>query len=227
MCSVEAASTTSCHHTSTSSSQLDVLAGAPDDEHLLDRWPRSADLARASSTAGLSADGGAAAVAAVGGDDDLGLAVLEAGGQRVGGEAAEDHRVRGADAGAGQHRDDGLGDHRHVDRDPVAGLHAELGERVGGLRDLVLELGVGDVAAVVGRLADPVDRDLVAAAGLDVAVDAVVRRVELAADEPLRERRVRPVEHLVPLLVSQVEPLGLLGPERLTVGRRRGRRPPP
>jgi hypothetical protein len=46
--------------------------------------------------------------------------------------------------GAGQHRDDGLGDHRHVDRDPVAGLDAELGQRVGGLADLVLELGVGD-----------------------------------------------------------------------------------
>ena len=138
-------------------------------------------------------------------------------GERVGGEAAEDHRVRRADPGAGQHRDDGLGDHRHVDRDPVALLDAELGQRVGGLADLVLELGVGEVAGVVLGLADPVDRDLVAVAGLDVPVDAVVRRVERAADEPLGERRVVPVEDPVPLL-APVEALGLLGPERLPVG---------
>ena len=119
--------------------------------------------------------------------------------------------------GAGQHRDHGLGDHRQVDRDPVALLDAELGQRVRGLADLVLELGVGDVAGVVLGLADPVQGDLVAVAGLDVPVDAVVRRVDGAADEPLRERRVVPVEDPVPLL-APVEALGLLGPERLAVG---------
>ena len=166
---------------------------------------------------GLQRRGCAAAVAAVGGDHDLGLAVLEPGGQGVGGEAAEDHRVRGADARAGQHRHDRLGDHRHVDRDPVALLDAEVGQGVGGLADLVLELGVGDVTGVVLGLADPVEGDLVAVAGLDVPVDAVVRRVDGAAHEPLREGRVVPVEHPVPLLVP-AQPLGLLGPEGLGVG---------
>ena len=111
-----------------------------------------------------------------------------------------------------------LGDHRHVDRDPVTGLDTELGQRVGRLADLVLELGVGDRARVVLGLADPVDRDPVAQAVVDVPVDAVVRRVEPAAHEPLGERRVVPVEDPVPLLVP-VQPLGLLGPERLPVGR--------
>jgi hypothetical protein len=46
---------------------------------------------------------------------------------------AEDHRVRGADARARQHGHHGLRDHRHVDRHPVAGLDAEVGQRVGGL----------------------------------------------------------------------------------------------
>ena len=161
---------------------------------------------------GLQRGRSAAPVAAVGGDHDLGLAVVDAGGQRVGGEATEDDGVGGADPGTRQHRDHGLGDHRHVDRDPVTGLHAEVDQRVGRLAHLVLELGVGDVAGVVLRLADPVEGDLVAAAGLDVPVDAVVRRVELAADEPLGERRVVPVEHLVPLL-RPVETLGLLAPE--------------
>ncbi len=42
----------------------------------------------------------------------------------------------------------------------------------------------------VAGLADPVVGDLVAEAALDVAVDAVVGDVELAADEPLGERQV-------------------------------------
>ena len=125
--------------------------------------------------------------------------------------------MRGAEAGAGQHRDHDLGDHRHVDRDPVALLHAELGECVGGPGDLVEQVGVGDVAGVVGRLADPVDRDLVTVAGVDVAVDAVDGGVDGAADEPLREGRVGPVEDLVPLL-TPLEALGRIGPEGQAVG---------
>src|SRR5436305_1162979 len=51
------------------------------------------------------------------------------------------------------------------------------------------------------------ERDLVALAGLDVAVEAVVRGVELALLEPLGPRRV-PLEHRLPRL----EPVELLGP---------------
>ena len=76
---------------------------------------------------------------------------------------AEDDRVRGADAGARQHRDRQLGDHRHVDRDAIAGPDAELLQRVGRLADLALEVGVGDGPRVAG-LADPVIGDLVAEA---------------------------------------------------------------
>ena len=47
-------------------------------------------------------------------------------------------------------------------------------------------------------LAAPVKRDAVAAARLDVAVQAVVGDVQLAADEPLVERRVGVVEHRAP-----------------------------
>lgn len=185
----------------------DVLAGAADDEHVLDD-PRALDgLVDGRLERGRLA----APVAAVGGDDDAGVGVLDAGGQRVRGEAAEDHRVRGADAGAGQHRDRGLGDHRHVDGDPVALLHAQLQQGVGGLGDLVLELGVGEGAAVAG-LALEVDGDAVAVAGLHVAVHAVVGDVQRAVLEPLGERRVRPVERLGRLL-RPGQPAGLLGPE--------------
>ncbi|CAM5721014.1 hypothetical protein STENM223S_03407 [Streptomyces tendae] len=185
----------------------DVLAGAADDEDVLHVVHPGDGLVHGRLQGGRLA----APVAAVGGDDDPRVRVLDAGGERVGRETAEDDRVRGADAGAGQHRDGGLRDHRHVDGDPVALAHPELQQSVGRLGHLVLELGVGDGAAVA-RLALEVDRDPVAEPGLHVPVDAVVGDVELAVLEPLGERRVRPVEGLGGLL-GPGQPAGLLGPE--------------
>ena len=129
---------------------------------------------------------------------------------------AEHHRVRRPDPGAGEHRDRRLGDHRQVDRDPVTGPDAERRQGVRGLRHLAQQVGVGDVAGVAG-LALEVDRHLVAVAGGDVPVDAVHRHVEPTTDEPLRERRVRPVEDLVPGRRPLQLP-GLLRPEREPVG---------
>ena len=106
----------------------------------------------------------AAAEAAVGGDDHLALGVVDAVDERVGAEAAEHHRVRRADAGAGQHRDRQLGDHRHVDADAVALGDAEALEDVGEALHLGVQVGVGDGAGVA-RLALPVVRDLVAPTG--------------------------------------------------------------
>ncbi len=127
----------------------------------------------------------------------------------------------GADAGAGQHGDDRLGDHRHVDGDPVAPRDAQFGEGVGGLGDHVLQLGVGDRAGVA-RLALPVVGDALAQAVGHVAVHAVDGGVEPAVDEPLGEGRL-PVQDGVPGPVP-LEPAGLLLPEtepvpgRLVVG---------
>ena len=120
-----------------------------------------------------------------------------------------------ADARAGEHRHRDLGDHRQVDRDDVALAHAERRQRVGELLDVAVQVGVGDVE-LFALLTAPVVGHAVAVAGLDVPVDAVVGDVELAADEPLRERRVRPVQHLVPLGVP-VERFGALRPEGLVV----------
>ena len=152
---------------------------------------------------------------AVGGDEHLGLAVVDAVAQRVGGEGAEDDRVRGPDAGAGQHRDGQLGDHGQVDRDRVALLHPEALEHVGELLDLGLELGVGEGLAVARLVALPEYGGLVTPALLDLVVEAVVGDVRLAADEPLGLGRV-PVEDLVPLL-EPVQLPGPLGPEALVV----------
>ena len=105
-----------------------------------------------------------------------------------------------------------FGDHRHVDRDAVARLDAELLQHVGELADFAVQILVAQHAGVA-RLAFPDDGGLVLAGGGQVPVEAVVAGVELAADEPLRERLV-PLEHLVPGL-EPVQALGGLPPRTL------------
>ncbi len=127
-------------------------------------------------------------------DQDLAFHVVHPARERVGGEAAEDDGVRRAEPRAGEHRDRQLRDHAHVDRDRRALLDAELLQRVREADDVALEVGVRDRARVVRRLALPVERDLLARARLDVPVDAVEADVELAAEVPLRVRRLPRVE---------------------------------
>ena len=110
--------------------------------------------------------------------------------QRGGGEAGEDHAVHHAEPCAGQHRDDGLRDHRQVDRDAVAGDQPQIRQRVGGFAHLGLQIAVGQGAVFADPLTLPVDGDPIAVAGFDVAVHAVVGDVEFAASEPFGKRRV-------------------------------------
>jgi hypothetical protein len=82
-------------------------------------------------------------------------------------------------------------------------------EDVGELRDLDVQLPVGERAAVA-RLAFPDQGRLVARGRPDVPVNAVDGDVQLAAGEPLRVRRL-PLQHVLPRL----EPLelgGAIGP---------------
>ncbi len=153
---------------------------------------------------------GALPVAAVGGDHHAALRVVDAPGQGIGAEAAEDHRMRRADARAGQHGHGQLGNHRHVDGDPVALLHAHRAQRVRHAAGLFQQLGVGDRARVA-RLALPEVGDPVAQAVGHVTVEAVHADVQLAADEPLGVGRL-PLEEVGPGL-HPVEMLRLLGPE--------------
>ena len=190
---------------------VDVAVGAVHHDAVLDR--RRA--LHGDVGVGLEEGGGTLAVATVGGDEHLGLGVVDAIGQRVGREAAEDDAVGRAQPGAGQHGHGQLGDHRQVDGDPVAPLHPHALQRVGEAAHLVEQLGVGDGAGVA-RLALPVERDLVTPAGLDVAVEAVVRGVQRAAPEPAGEGQV-PLEDRVEVGVPRQQLAGLAGPERLVV----------
>ncbi len=75
-------------------------------------------------------------------DDHFRTRVVDPGRQLASAEAAEDHRVHRAQPSAGEHRDDRLRHHRHVDHDPIATGDPEPAQCPCEDRDLVLELRV-------------------------------------------------------------------------------------
>ena len=77
---------------------------------------------------------------AVGAHDHLGRGIVDALRQVDRGEAAEHHRMHRADAGAGQHGEDGLRHHGHVQQDAVAAFHAQFLEHGGGGVDLFIDI---------------------------------------------------------------------------------------
>ena len=130
-----------------------------------------------------------------------------------------------AQARAGQHGDDGLGHHRQVDHHAVAARHAQRGQRAGGLRDAPGQLGVGEAHDLAGHRAVPDQRRLRAAAGGDVAIQAVVAGVQHGAGEPAAKGAGRGVEQRVPALVpgdalGGFRPPGLAVAGPCAVGRR-------
>ena len=149
----------------------------------------------------------------------LRLAVLDAPVQRLDREAAVDHRMHRADLGAGQHGDGQFGHAAHVDGHPVALLDAHAAQHVGELADFAVE-GVVREGAHLAVLALPDQRQLVAPPGLDVAVEAVVDDVGLAADEPLD--RTACSNRPAPCPTSGTRRIARLAPPRI----RPGLRPP-
>ena len=99
---------------------MDLIVGAAEDDHFLNRrftGQRGIDIV-------LERNDGAAAVATVGRDHAGRAAVGDAVADTVRAESAEDNRMHGADACAGQHGNGGFGDERHVDDDAVAFFNA-------------------------------------------------------------------------------------------------------
>ena len=147
----------------------------------------------------------------------LGLGVVDAGRQFLGGETAEHHRMDRADARAGEHGEQRLGDHRHVDDDAVALADAEIDERRGERRDLVLQLAIGDAPLRMGDRAVVIDRRLIAAAGGDMAVDGVEAGVQRRVGKPAAVDAGFGVEDRL-RRADPVDPLGRLGPEPKRIG---------
>src|ERR1041385_7302727 len=86
-----------------------------------------------------------------------------------------------------------------------------------------MQLSVGDTSYFTGGLAFPDQRHSAGAARAHVAIEAVHRRVKIAADEQLRFGWL-PIEHLVPgfdpfQLLRPVRPVTSRGPPALFVRR--------
>src|SRR5437870_9734738 len=78
----------------------------------------------------------------VGGDEDLGVAVLQARGYRLPAVAREARRVDGTDARDGEHGDDRLLTHRQEDTHAVIDGHSQPRKRIGEPSYLVCEFRI-------------------------------------------------------------------------------------
>jgi hypothetical protein len=96
----------------------------------------------------------------------------------------------GADARARKHRDRGLGNHRHVDADPVALGDTLSLQDVAEFADLAQQLSVGQNADVA-RFALPDQRSFVSPPRRRVTIEAIFGEIQFPADEPLRERNLQ------------------------------------
>ncbi len=194
----------------------DIAAGMAHDDDRRDRWT----VHQRRIGVGLERYLAAAAQPLVGGDQNVRIAVLDAAHQAVRREAAEDHRMDGADTRAGEHRVSDLGDHWQVDGDAVAPLDAARLQDVGEAADILVQLGIADVALLVGAVAFPDDRRLVGTRR-QMAVDAVVAGVERAVLVPADLDVAREVGVLDPRVgLHPVQALAFLAPELLGVAHR-------
>ena len=191
----------------------DVAAGALDHQHLGDIRA----FGQRFVAIGLERNLFAAAHTFVGRDDIARIAILDAAGEAVGREAAEHHRMDRADARTGQHGVSRFGNHRHIDGDTVAFLDAVRLHHVGELADLAVQLFVGDARVLLGIVAFPDDRRLVATR-LEMSIKAIGRGVELAVLVPL-DADVAAEGRVLDLRVGPdpVEPFAVIAPELVRV----------
>ena len=155
--------------------------------------------------------------AAGGAYDQLGLGVVDAHRQLVGGEAPEDDGVNGAEPGRGQHGDNRFRHHGHVDDHAITAPDPQPLEDAGEAGHLVPELQVGvGLHRTAGDRAVVDERRLLAAAVVHVTVQRVVAGVAFGAREPAGEGLVRIVQHPVPAFVP-VDPFGRFPPESVGV----------
>ena len=113
--------------------------------------------------------------------------------------------MRCANARTRQHGHGLFGDLGEVDGNPIPLTDAERLQGIGAAADLPVQLGVGENPLSI-VLANPDQRHLVLAPGLEVPVKAVVRDVARGAHEPLRPGII-PLENLRP----RGEPFQLAG----------------
>jgi hypothetical protein len=151
----------------------DLVAGAAEDENLLDERA----LLEGGVDNGLGGDRLATTATLVRGEEDLGLAVVDTVAERLGGEAGKDGRVDGTDTGTGEEGSGRLPGHGEVDGDGVTLLDTPRAEDIGDAVGLVEELLVRDLAGISG-LVGLVDDGRLLGVLVVVTVETVVRGVK-------------------------------------------------
>ena len=200
-----------------------LLLGAAHHQHV--RHAGAGTIGQGRIHGRLESHGLVFAEAAIGGDHQLRLTIDQPVPQGLGREAAEHHRMGGADPGAGQHGDGRLGHHRHIEGHQIALADPQRLEGIGYLAHLGMELAVGEAAAVT-RLPLPDQSRLVGPGTGQVAIEAVVGKIRGAALEPAGEGGVAPIEHGVEGLEPVQFTAGLLAPEGVGIGFGAGRQFP-
>ena len=155
--------------------------------------------------------------AAGGGDHRLRPGIVDPDRELGRGEPAEHHRMDRPEPGAGEHRDERLGHHRHVDDDAVALRHPARRQRARQHCHPVAQLGVGQRGDRAGHRRVVDDRHPLAVTALDVTVDRVPAGVADPVRIPAEDRSAavvqRPGRRLDP-----VDARGGPHPEPLGVG---------
>jgi hypothetical protein len=192
-----------------------VRAGALDHDHTLDVG------ALGERHVGVAFQGHrlAAAQALVGRHHHVAGAIENAAREAVGRKAGEDDRMNRAQPRAGEHRVGGFRNHRKINGDAVAFLHAVRFQHVGETADLAMQLRIGDVAQLRGIVALPDDRGAVRVQR-QMPVDAVGRDVQRAVFEPFDAEILQPVGGVLHRGegLDPIELLAFLAPEAVRVG---------
>ena len=193
---------------------IHLASGAPQHHRRLHRWAPLQGFVRIR----LHRNAAAATQAFVGGDQHLRTAILDPVGKGFRREPGEDHRVDGADARTGEHRNRGLGHHRQVDGHPVALANAQGLQAVGQSAHFGVQFRVADPPRLGGVVALPDD----GGARAEVPIETVHARVQLAVAEPPDVDVAGSVGHVADpgRRRDPVEGRGPLGPELFRLPKR-------
>ena len=122
-------------------------------------------------------------LAFVGGDDDSGVGVEDTVAQRISRETSEDDGVDSTNTCAGEDGNECLWNHGHVDGNSVTLTNTSLFEGPRDSGDLSKQLALSNVATIFGLISFVNDGHAVRVLD-DMAIDQVVRGVELTLSEP-------------------------------------------
>jgi len=123
----------------------DSVPGSLEDENVLDPGA----VLNGGINNSLGGDGLSTSSALIGGDQNAGLAVVDAVPKRLGGETGENDRVDGTDTSAGEESGNGVPGHWHVDGDGVALFDSHILEDICYAANFTEKLGIGDFAAFI------------------------------------------------------------------------------